>query len=103
MYSVEEGARRRPWVLGLIVVVHLLLGYLFFSMSVPAAEPAGLYSGVTGFAGGTGLAAPAPPPKAPKGFALSFDRGPLIGPSTYAPPARPAKATRKVAPSSHPS
>jgi len=103
MYSAEEGARRRPWVLGLIVVVHLLLGYLFFSMSVPTAEPGRPYSGVGGFAGGTGLAAPAPPAKTPKGFTLSFDRAPLVGPSTYAPPARAAETTHKVAPSSHPS
>ena len=100
MYSAEGDVKRRPLVLGLIIAVHLLLGYLFFSMSVPAAAPGRLYSGVGGFAGGTGLAASKPLTKSRKGFTLSFDRGPLIGPSTYAPPARPA--THKVAPTPYP-
>jgi hypothetical protein len=90
-------------VLGLIVAVHLLLGILLFSSSGPAAGPARLDSGTGGFAGGTGLAAAALPAPEPKRFTLSFDRTPLIGPSTYAPPTRPARATRKVAPSPHPS
>jgi len=101
MYSAEEAARRRPVVISLIVAVHLLLGYLLFSMSVPATVPGRLYSGVGGFAGGTGLAAPKPFAESPKGFTLSFDRAPLVGPSTYAPPVRPT--TREVARASHPS
>lgn len=103
MYSAEDGARRRPVVLGLIVAVHLLLGYLFFSMSVPADGLGRRYSGMGGFAGGTGLTAPAPPANAREGFTWSFDKSALIGPSTYAPPTRPDGGTHKVAPSPHPS
>jgi hypothetical protein len=105
MYAAGGEARRRPWVLGLIVLVHLLLGYAFFSMSAPAPGPAHLYAGVGGFAGGTGLVASpaAPPAKKREGFILSFDRTPLVGPSTFAPPATPAGRTRKVAPPFHPS
>ena len=47
-------------VLGLIILAHLVLGFLFFTASGPAPLPKRGYSGVSGSAGGTWLAAPKP-------------------------------------------
>lgn len=52
MYSGDGEARRRPWVLGLIILAHLLLGFLFFSSSGPAPGPSRIFSGVSGSARG---------------------------------------------------
>jgi len=105
MYSAENRAGRRHLVLGLIVLAHLMLGFLFFSSSGPAPRTSHRYSGGAGSAGGTGQAvrAATKPAKEPEAFTLSFDRSSLIGPSTYAPPSRAVGAMPKVAPSPHPS
>jgi len=104
MYAADGEARRRPWVLGLIVLAHLVLGYLLLSSSRPAPGSPHPFPGMGGFAGGAGLAArPATLVKKPEGFILSFDRTPLVGPSTFAPPSRPERRTPKVAPLPHPS
>jgi hypothetical protein len=101
MYVAEDGARRRPLVFGLIVLAHLLPGFLFFSSSGPA--PPRSFSAESGSAGGIGLSVRTAQAKKPRAFLLSFDRTPLIGPSTFAPPSRKAGETHKVAPSPHPS
>ena len=105
MYSTEDSARRRPLVLGLIIIVHLALGFLFFTASGPKPLPKRGFSGVSGSAGVTLLTAPKPdaPARKAQGLVLSFDRTPLIGPSSVAPPSRPDSGTHKVAPSPHPS
>ena len=106
MYPNEHGTSRRPLVLGLIVLAHLTLGLLFFSASDPDAGLSRAFAGAGGSADGARLSdrAPDSPAKTRRAaFLLSFDRTPLVGPSTFAPPSRAARGTPKVAPSSHPS
>jgi len=103
MYAPEDGARRRPLALGLIVGAHLLAGFLLFSSSGPAPVPGRGLSDGSGSAEGTGLAQRTMPPRKHRTFLLSFDRVPLVGPSTFAPPTRADGETHKVARSSHPS
>ena len=103
MYQTEGGPRRRPLMLGLIILAHLMLGLLFFSSSRPDTGGTHAFAGGGGSAGGTWLSDRTPdrPVKTRgAGFILSFDRTPLVGPSTFAPPTR---TTPKVAPSFHPS
>ena len=103
MYAAEDGARRRPLALCVIVSAHLLIGFLLFSSSGPATVPGRNVSDATSPGDGAGLAQHTTPPRKPRAFSLSFDRVPLVGPSTFAPPTRTDGGTHKVARSTHPS
>ena len=107
MIPVAEERRRRPVVLGLIVIVHLVLGYLILSPSAggtgvlhPTAISGGTAVGILPAAQSSRVTASTPPARL---FELSFDRSRLAGPSTLPPPTRGTHATRKVAPLPYPS
>jgi len=107
MYSAESETRRRPLVLGLLLLVHLVLGYLILSAGNAGSGQTRRVGGgfVSGSSGMTGLRVPEAITQAPsaKPYHLSFDREALVGPSTRPPPTRHRPGTHKVAPPSYPS
>lgn len=102
MAIADEAPKRRPFVLGLIILVHLLLGFMLFGPSGAGFGPRHRTSVVsgTGAALQPATATPEPPRRS---FRFSFDRTGLVGPSTLPPPARITPSPRKVAPLPHPS
>ena len=103
MYLGNE-TKPRPWVLGLILVVHLLIGLMIFSSANVGHETARSRGIISGSSGGIFLA-PGITMRKPsqRGYQLSLDREALVGPSTLPPPTKRLHATRKVAPLFHPS
>jgi hypothetical protein len=95
MDAAGQEPGRRPYVLGLVILVHAMLLMLFAMSSDPAREAHEVGMGTAGGGAASGPSAAAPGPHR-EGFLLSFDPVGLTGPSSRPPPA-------KVAPHRHPS
>ena len=102
MASADEAVKRRPYALGLVILVHVLIGLMLFW---PSGAGRGLGHPTSVLSGpGTALApARTAPEPAGRPFRLSFDRTGLVGPSTLPPPTRATHAAHTVAPPRHPS
>jgi hypothetical protein len=103
MHAAERETRRRPYALGLVILVHLLLAILFLSSpdsereqrdAVLLSTTAARHTTRLSQTRATPLA-PASSAEGPRGqpFNLSFDRVGLVGASSFPPPIKGRSAS----------
>ena len=100
MHAAEHETRRRPYVLGLVILVHLLLAILFLSSPDPGRGGRGAALVSMGAGANTPrlLQADPAPATVTQGlrrhpFSLSIDHVGLVGASSFPPPTRRRSAT----------